>query len=377
LVELPERPYDSEARLQELLARYPSLLAGDQMESAEPRKWILVAREMGLPSEQDGSDRWSVDHLFLDQDGVPTIVEVKRSTDSRIRREVIGQMLDYAANGVRYWPVETLRARFEKTCETQDPKQDPTKALADALSIDDGSDESVAAFWSRVKGNLQAGRIRMLFVADEIPVELARIVEFLNVQMDPAEVLAVEIKQFANDSLQTLVPRLIGQTAEAQLRKAVGGPQRQWDEQSFFQELEQRRGKDEASICREILQWGRQHNLMVWWGKGAKDGSFLLRLETASSVYHLISAWTYGRVELQFKLLSNEPPFDDANKRLELLRLLNQIPGGSLDKDAIERRPSISLQNLRADGAAAKLYLALEFAIQEANAVAGRGTHLR
>jgi hypothetical protein len=104
LVELRERSYDSEARLQELLARYPSLLAGDQMEAAEPRRWVLVAREMGLLSEEDGSDRWSVDHLFLDQDGVPTIVEVKRSSDSRIRREVIGQMLDYAANGVRYWP---------------------------------------------------------------------------------------------------------------------------------------------------------------------------------------------------------------------------------------------------------------------------------
>jgi hypothetical protein len=31
----------------------------------------------------DGGGRWSVDHLFLDQDAVPTIVEVKRSTDPR------------------------------------------------------------------------------------------------------------------------------------------------------------------------------------------------------------------------------------------------------------------------------------------------------
>ena len=31
----------------------------------------------------------------------PTLVEVKRSSDTRIRREVVGQMLDYAANGQR------------------------------------------------------------------------------------------------------------------------------------------------------------------------------------------------------------------------------------------------------------------------------------
>jgi hypothetical protein len=55
------------------------------------------------------------------------------------------------------------------------------------------SEDGIAAFWSRVKTNLQAGRIRMVFVADEIPIELARVVEFLNTEMDPAEVLAVEV----------------------------------------------------------------------------------------------------------------------------------------------------------------------------------------
>lgn len=45
LVELKERPYDSEAYLQELLARYPSLLAGDQIEATDPRRWVLIARD--------------------------------------------------------------------------------------------------------------------------------------------------------------------------------------------------------------------------------------------------------------------------------------------------------------------------------------------
>ena len=74
-----------------------------------------------MPSEEGGVLRWSVDHLFLDQDAIPTIVEVKRSRDTRIRREVVGQMLDYAANAVVYWPVETVRAEFEANHE--DPQQ--------------------------------------------------------------------------------------------------------------------------------------------------------------------------------------------------------------------------------------------------------------
>lgn len=109
LLEMIEQRYDSEEILQALIAKFPSLLAGDQYGASAPRRWLLIAREAALPDEEDGGGRWSVDHLFLDQDAVPTIVEVKRSSDTRIRREVIGQMLDYAANAVVYWPVERLR----------------------------------------------------------------------------------------------------------------------------------------------------------------------------------------------------------------------------------------------------------------------------
>jgi hypothetical protein len=35
-------------------------------------------------------------------------VEVKCNIDTRIRPEVVGQMLDYVANAVVYWPVEAL-----------------------------------------------------------------------------------------------------------------------------------------------------------------------------------------------------------------------------------------------------------------------------
>src|SRR4051794_26740790 len=102
LIEMSETAYDSENLLQELLAKYPSLLAGDQIDSASPRRWLLVSREVPLASEEGGTGRWSVDHVFLDQDAVPTLVEVKRSTDTRIRREVVGQVLDYLrTNGCR------------------------------------------------------------------------------------------------------------------------------------------------------------------------------------------------------------------------------------------------------------------------------------
>ena len=145
-----------------------------------PRRWALVKREQGVPDRDDSGSRWSVDHLFVDQDAVPTLVEVKRSTDTRIRREVVGQMLDYAANGVRYWPVDSLRAAFEAT--QVELGNDPVETVA---TLCEDRDVSVEEFFAAVGDNLRAGRIRMVFVADVIPDELMRITEFLNEQMTP------------------------------------------------------------------------------------------------------------------------------------------------------------------------------------------------
>ncbi len=54
LVPMAEEAYDSEDLLQRLLADYPSLMAGDQIDTAEPRRWLLVSREAGVPSHEGG-----------------------------------------------------------------------------------------------------------------------------------------------------------------------------------------------------------------------------------------------------------------------------------------------------------------------------------
>jgi hypothetical protein len=339
LVELREQLYDSEDLLQRLLATHPSLLAGDQINRTDPRRWLLIRREAGIPGEEGGSDRWSIDHLFLDQDAIPTLVEVKRSSDTRIRREVVGQMLDYAANAVVYWPVEYLRAQFEGACAGRN--LDPEQELASFL----GPEEDPSSFWQQAKTNLQAGKVRLVFVADEIPSELRRIVEFLNQQMDPAEVLAVEIKQYTGEGLRTLVPTLIGQTAEAQQRKGTPpAEKRQWDELSFFQHLAERCSSVEVTVARRILEWARPRTEYVWWGKGRRLGSFIPVYMHDGTNHPMFAVWTSGSIEIYFYWYARRRPFDDEAKRLELLEQLNTIPGVSLPVDSIDRRPSIPLK---------------------------------
>lgn len=221
LIRMNPQAYDVELLLQQLLSDHPQLLAGDQIDPESPRRFLLIQPEIGVPGGENEGDRWFLDHLFIDQDAIPTFVEVKRASDTRIRREVVAQMLDYAANATEYWPIDSIRARFGAHCERRG--LDAGETLSSFLNVD----EDVETFWSIVKANLSEGRVRLVFVADEIPLSLRRIVEFLNRQMSPAEVLAIEIRQYApaNDSpMRTLVPRVIGQTEHARQRKEQMSP---------------------------------------------------------------------------------------------------------------------------------------------------------
>jgi len=130
-------------------------------------------------------------------------------------------MLDYAANGVRYWPVESLRLAFETTQSTLG--NDPLGTLAE---LTEDPEPTIEEFFARVGDNLRAGRIRMVFVADVVPDELMRIVEFLNEQMNPAEVFAVEVKQFRADGHEgtVIVPAVYGRTAAASTKSTARRP---------------------------------------------------------------------------------------------------------------------------------------------------------
>lgn len=273
---------------------------------------------------------------------MPTLVEVKRSSDTRIRREVVGQLIDYAANAVVYWPIETLRASFGSRLDREG--RDVEAELAAVL----GPDADFDAYWEQAAANLKAGRIRLVFVADGIPRELRRVVEFLNEQM-AAEVIAIEVKQYVGpEKLRTLVPRVIGQTAAAETRKG-SREKRQWDEASFLRELESKRGPAEARAARALIEWARGQLPRFTGGTGRFTGYFTPELDHAGRNYFPLVLGTDGTAWIQFQHLMRRPPFDDVELRREFLRRLNEIRDVSIAEDAVTRRPKIPLALLAAD----------------------------
>jgi len=358
LTPLREEPYDSEALLQTLLADYPDLLAGDQINESEPRRWLLVRREQGIASGPDGGDRWAVDHLFLDQEGIPTFVEVKRSTDTRIRREVVGQILEYAANAVNL-AAETLRSTLGEWCRERDLS--PDEVLVEKLGLEDDAD----SFWEKVGENLRLGRVRLILAADKISDELLKIVEFLNGQMERAEILALEIRQFVGEGRRTLVPRVLGLTVAAKERKAPP-PRRTvpWTAETFLERVRSSTHPDDTGVAQELIRWARAHDLVIVGGRGSTYGLIYLGIESGPVTQRPFYLHEGDqRVLLHFWYDEMGRGFARGEEnRLELCRRMSEIPGAELKADG--HFPGIPLPLLADRGKLRVVLTAMEWVLE-------------
>jgi hypothetical protein len=334
LVPMRETPYAAELDLQNLLARYWDLLPGEQINRSSPRRWLLVRKEMGVADAEGGAARWSLDHLFLDQEGIPTLVETKRSSDTRTRREVIAQMLEYAANAVIYWPVEQVKAEFAHTCAVN--KQDSLEVLAQFLSVTEGDDLVAASerFWDSVRVNLSDERIRLILVADRIQPETQRILEFLNGQMSRAEIFAIELTQYLGPEETILVPRVLGQTAKAARQKSsIVTEVSQWSETTIISEIGE---KDETAgvAARKVIEWARTNGLHL----GAEPGRLgKLAVRRSPEVGPLIAIFTSRKLRFY-------PEAFVTGTWPVVRRELVAIPGLQLNEDAAA--PSTDLHPL-------------------------------
>ena len=341
-IAMRETPYDAEAVLQELVADHPEMLVG---EDSGHGALLLVRREVAVTDSESSSGRWSLDHLFVDAAGVPTLVEVKRSSDTRARREVVAQMLDYAANAAISWNVDQLQAWQEAECTRRGATL--AQALSDAFGIGDPD-----AYWEAVRTNLAAERLRLVFVADTIAPELARIIEFLNGQMSRTEVLAIEVKQYVDEAgeQQTIVPRVVGQTESARAVKGHRPVPLDWNESSILAALTELSSPARADTVSALIAWARRHDdIRLAFGRGTTRqwGSLQFKLDGALEVSPF-TVWTNGSLEVGFEGMAKTgwPPFDAEPARRELQSRLNALPGVAIPDERLAKRPNIALDDL-------------------------------
>ena len=282
--------------------------------------------------------------------GAFALVEVKRSTDLRLRREVVAQMLDYAASAAQEWPADVIRDSLEQ-------RAGPNKSVDELLSENEIS-MTADVLISTITDNLSVGKIRMMFVADEIPESLRRIIEFLNVQMSPAEVLGVEVPQYVGKEGRAYVPRLVGRTAAARSKKIVAGGGQPWDRDLFLETARARCSDEQYEFIVKLLDQVLAAHGRVVWGQGSQPGfgawyeadGQQLGLWNLRAPGETVNS--QGRIEFRFADLVKTRGFDCADSAAAELE---QIPGAhdrieALREAGLKGWPSIYLSELGSDG---------------------------
>jgi len=149
-----------------------------------------------------------------------------------------------------------LQQRLDKT------HGDIDHALATLLDPSDDSEEDIVeTFWTNVHRNLQAGIVRMVFVADHLPPELRRIIEFLNRYMSPMEVLGVTVDRMRDNAksegTEILVTSTIGMTTRKETSRGKSPPRRKEpiSTEDFLKDCDSVADHSaEATVARRVLK---------------------------------------------------------------------------------------------------------------------------
>lgn len=275
---------NEDKELQSLLENNLDLLPGDQINPEDPRRWIMVRREMPVADPSSGGDRWSIDFVVGDQDAIPTFIECKRFLDTRSRREVVGQMFDYAANGHHYWDKSQLLDCARQSAEALGYRlEDKLSSLIFENSHVSDADD----YFEKMQENLREGQLRLVFFLEDSSYELRSIVDFLNKQMERTEVLLVEAKQYEHEGKRIVVPTLFGYTEEARMIKRTvtvnrSDKRKQWDKPTFIEDATQKLSTDEFKLALFVLDNASELGYQIAWGRGIANASFSLKKDNNS-----------------------------------------------------------------------------------------------
>ncbi|MCV2870378.1 hypothetical protein OEW28_17325 [Defluviimonas sp. WL0002] len=185
-----------EADIQEFVHAHPEALPIAEIDPAFVNP-IAICRELGTPAGP-------IDNFMVTATGMPVLVECKLWRNPQARREVVGQVLDYAKELSRWTSADIAREAAKRG----------VPSLFDRIrSIAPDADE--AAFHDALSGNLARGRCLLLIVGDGIRDGVEAIFEHLRSQaLLHFSFGLVEIPMFElPDGGRLVVPRVLARTA--------------------------------------------------------------------------------------------------------------------------------------------------------------------
>jgi len=341
LLECAQGSLNLEARLEEWLARDISILADD----------LLV---IGRQVEMAFGGR--IDLLCMERTGDLVIVELKRD---KTPREITAQTLDYASwvNDLSRDAIASIAAQY----------------LGSATSLDEAFKQS---FDEELPDTLNDDH-RMLIVASKIDASSERIIKYLSSKYG-VNINAVTFHYLKSDEGKEFMARVfLIDPSDVEYQALTKGPSKRtgaarrshpWDEDSFFAKLAERGSESETRIARALFAWGSEHMNRMDYGSGMRMASFMPvdgPSDAWFSPFRVFTGYRAAYVEIPLGGPGMQaPPFDNPDRKLQLVASINSIPGVRIAED-LGRFPSIDLVKLAEGDRLARFLEVMTWAVEE------------
>lgn len=280
---VPRAGFVKEVDLQTLCKDSPELLGplGDDL------TFVPIGWEVPL-----GVGR--LDLLFLDSTGTLTLIETKLRANDESRREVIGQVLEYAVSASEL-TVDNLR-EFASVFYTspQAPTDLVGMSLEQAIAVRLGwlaadEDERTANLNSVLEATarkLAAGQLRIVCGVDEHIESLERLVAYLSSHSD-LEVVLLQVNRFpVSDDLLVLIPTLHGDTGGSMSRS----PRTSAKPLTLSEILDSFAEASERETVASLLEGARRQNAVFAFGPSGLS----IRARCPRRAEPVTVAWVYA-----------------------------------------------------------------------------------
>lgn len=333
---LDETEFIEEGKLQDYLEEYPNVIPlSEIVEGASDL--VCIGREVGAGSG-------SIDLLCIDKDGLLTIIETKLRKNREARREVIGQIVEYASYVSQWAADDVFRIANEYFLKSDKVLSEYEGSTLYTVVKEIGGDEySEDDFRANIEQNLKQGRIRLIIAVDKLIEPLRAIVTYLNSHSD-FDILLLQVSSFEqSESKKVLVPLLFGYAPPPPGR---GIQRRRWDESSFLDNARERCKPEVASVITKLHDFARTKADNISWGTGALVGSFTFRKSRHGILTSIFTIQSDGHMYFNFGEMKGKQVKEEVIRSFRAN--LNEIQGINIPEEAISigKFPSTTVEVL-------------------------------
>ena len=270
--------------LQKIIHKNPQILPIDDIESGFA-PLISLGREISTSVGY-------IDNLYISPNGYLTIVETKLWKNPEAKREVVGQIIDYAKE-LTNWNFTKLNDGVKNSSQLyNNNSKGIIELIKDFENIEEHEEYKII---DNIERNLKRGRFLLLIVGDGIRESVEEMVDFLsNTPQIQFTLGLVELQFYKNPNVEgelIAIPNLITRTREitraiVKIENSTNGnvtietdfieekvkpitARTTITEDDFFEQLQQNTDYESAEFAKHILATVKEKGYFVEWRQGA------------------------------------------------------------------------------------------------------------